>query len=584
MGRLWARRLRPDSGFTLIEMVAAMTIFAIAAGAVLTVLVTGIRTAGTARDRTLAKEVARQRLEEMRRLPYYLDFSTYVSRCPSPPTPCSAARVDLLDFYFPDLSDPDGVGPGGYASSTATYTTVWDGAVGTFNYRTLVLVRFVGERPTTKLLETMTPCGRFLSEGIACTGYTWTSDTAGKPGSNLLATEIRVLFGPGLSRSFALRSQLGEPRARKIVLQGSADGTIVQAATAFSDRSTLAARAGFSSSSIFVGDVASARNESLPADATLALEDGTTSRIQANQTVASAPPTTGPLNPSDSTPAALGHPAGGGLLSLPLSCGAVTSCVATVSAGRVENVQAATTPLATGRLILAPTGADTDDSGGVRGLTLTNQVGSDTRSLDTSKPFVSVIRKNGRSATLESSCTTTSTNVTCRAQNVSGTAPLAGLRLVPVAYTLPAGTENHLIQVELEEVRVVATAANSGSAATEIRYHGHIKYWERTGCPTLCTWTPREVHVENGTTSTLPDPSTIRLNDLGTLTLADYVLSWAARPTVTDSITDGGRSVEASVSGIFSLVTKPTNLTPGYENSGFIVTMGTLKAQAVDRR
>ena len=88
---LLARRLahRDERGFTLVEVLAAMIVFAIAATAVTTMFAAGLRASLMTKMDTTAKNLSQQRFEQVRNLPFHID---QVSSGTNPP--------DLLDTYY----------------------------------------------------------------------------------------------------------------------------------------------------------------------------------------------------------------------------------------------------------------------------------------------------------------------------------------------------------------------------------------------------------------------------------------------------------------------------------------------------
>jgi type II secretory pathway pseudopilin PulG len=84
-------RLRPRSeeGFTLIEVVVAISIVMVVVTALLPQLVAGIRATGTARTVSQAKGVVQGQLDRMRNLPFYV-------------SPAAGDHKDVLDYYFRD--------------------------------------------------------------------------------------------------------------------------------------------------------------------------------------------------------------------------------------------------------------------------------------------------------------------------------------------------------------------------------------------------------------------------------------------------------------------------------------------------
>lgn len=123
-GRL-ARRLarRDESGFTLVEVLAAMIVFAIAATAVTTMFAAGLRASLMTKLDTTAKNLSQQRFEQVRNLPFHVD---QVSSGTNPP--------DLLDTYYVATSSASvGRGVQGYVTAAgARFTADGDPATGAF--------------------------------------------------------------------------------------------------------------------------------------------------------------------------------------------------------------------------------------------------------------------------------------------------------------------------------------------------------------------------------------------------------------------------------------------------------------------
>jgi len=79
----------PDAGFTLIEMVVALIVFALVAQGLAGVLIGSARGQLYARNDNGAKGLTQQRIDAMRSLPYHVDAQ-------------NGPFVDLLDMYFPN--------------------------------------------------------------------------------------------------------------------------------------------------------------------------------------------------------------------------------------------------------------------------------------------------------------------------------------------------------------------------------------------------------------------------------------------------------------------------------------------------
>ena len=107
---------RGDDGFTLVEVMFAMFVFALVATAALGLTVSTLRAAADSRARTQAKEVAAQVIESMRQLPFSVESGTSASK-------------DLLDTYFPNLNTPAAAPNCGAAVSPNTPASTWSGYV-----------------------------------------------------------------------------------------------------------------------------------------------------------------------------------------------------------------------------------------------------------------------------------------------------------------------------------------------------------------------------------------------------------------------------------------------------------------------
>ena len=87
----WRRTTGDEAGFGLVEILVALFIIGLAAGATTPLLITGIQASVTARMNTQAKNLAQQRIESMRDLQFHVDRQ-------------NGPFVDLLDIYYTDLN------------------------------------------------------------------------------------------------------------------------------------------------------------------------------------------------------------------------------------------------------------------------------------------------------------------------------------------------------------------------------------------------------------------------------------------------------------------------------------------------
>lgn len=187
MSRL-RRSSADDDGFSLVEILVAITIFGIVATAVLPVLLAGIRGGTHAKLTTQAKNIAQERLELMRNLPYYVAQQNGDYR-------------DVLDIYFRDVqavgvvTADDPCVARGYVAATTSYRCDLGGSV-------------IGQATFSQVVETT-----FLNAQGAVVAPRSTYDSQAvnldAPASSLLSVVITTTWTQGAeSRDFVLRSRI----------------------------------------------------------------------------------------------------------------------------------------------------------------------------------------------------------------------------------------------------------------------------------------------------------------------------------------------------------------------------------------
>src|SRR4051794_13593341 len=83
-------RSTSDGGFTVIELLVALTVLALASAAMVPMMIVGSAAAAAARLHTQAKALAQQRIEQLHDLQFHVDRQ-------------NGPFVDLLDIYYTDL-------------------------------------------------------------------------------------------------------------------------------------------------------------------------------------------------------------------------------------------------------------------------------------------------------------------------------------------------------------------------------------------------------------------------------------------------------------------------------------------------
>jgi type II secretory pathway pseudopilin PulG len=99
---------RSERGLSLVETLAAILVFSIVTIGIVPLLASSMQGTALARSYTVGKEVARQAMERVRGLPFYISFDTL------------SQKVDVLDMYFP-CANPEMTGTACESGGTGTY-------------------------------------------------------------------------------------------------------------------------------------------------------------------------------------------------------------------------------------------------------------------------------------------------------------------------------------------------------------------------------------------------------------------------------------------------------------------------------
>jgi prepilin-type N-terminal cleavage/methylation domain-containing protein len=103
-----------DDGFTLVEIIVSLGLFAIVSTAVVAQVIVGMRAAATARDISQAKGVAQARLEQMRMMPFFVGRS-------------AGDYIDVLDTYYRHTSPPATTASCATGTGLTEPQTTWSG-------------------------------------------------------------------------------------------------------------------------------------------------------------------------------------------------------------------------------------------------------------------------------------------------------------------------------------------------------------------------------------------------------------------------------------------------------------------------
>ena len=204
-------RTPPCDGFSLLETIVALGIFAIVTLGIVPLLGSALRASSTARSATVAKEAARVVTERIEGTRWYVSYDAKPDK-----------RVDILDLYYPQAASNSSTGQS-YAPNAANAPLVGTGGVFTTTcapappspnpacaldvpagYTVTIKASFVKKHTPATNPETydiVTPPG----------AYSWNSQ--GNDGAPATLMDVNVTVGwteQGKSRSYSLRAIVGD--------------------------------------------------------------------------------------------------------------------------------------------------------------------------------------------------------------------------------------------------------------------------------------------------------------------------------------------------------------------------------------
>jgi prepilin-type N-terminal cleavage/methylation domain-containing protein len=262
-----------SGGFSLIEVMAAISVFAIITLGITPLLVSSIRGTDLSRSLTRSKNLVSEAMERVRGLPYY---DTGVNR-------------DVLDLYFPNLVTS---GAAGYSTSAATYTTIC-----TSTSKTPTPSANLGCPPPLADGSSRIPPGYTITftaafVDVAATvpetytvktplaGYVNTDPAAGRAQSPLLRMSIKATWTHlGRPRQFELTSIIGDRRLSPDKARATANiDFVIESLTSYKNPdnnqlSRLTATAGRALSDVEIRNLAAATTEARAAELSLTSQE-----------------------------------------------------------------------------------------------------------------------------------------------------------------------------------------------------------------------------------------------------------------------------------------------------------------------
>ena len=222
--------LKDDRGFSLIEMLVALTIFSIVTIGITPLILSSLRASVLTRSYAVAKNMVHQSMERVRGLPVFESMKNQVP----------AQRRDVLDLYFPDMAT-------GYAAGAFTTTCTSSSAApaasgpaacpptnadGTSRIPTGYTVTF-----TAQFVQPATGTNPQTFDTVTPSGYNWNSVATEVPPTRLLRMVIKAQWTEGTRvRNYELASYIGDRVLTPDQLRATATiSHVIDASTSFRD-------------------------------------------------------------------------------------------------------------------------------------------------------------------------------------------------------------------------------------------------------------------------------------------------------------------------------------------------------------
>lgn len=621
--RMTLRRMhRCQDGFTIIEILAALALLAVVTAGAVPLFISGIRSSLASRFETQAKNLALERLEVMRNLPYYAVSST--SSAPatcsdparsspkeSPSGPVVCDYKDLLDTYYRSATwQATSTGTGGYVSTTTTQSAdeIAAGLIRPYYRYVLDPIpnypqgRFSQVIVSQFLDASTTP----LSIVTPLSNYNTQNPTTDPPPSRLLGVTVITRWQIGAqSEKYVTFSQIAEGAAEPTVLSLVSDATAVAIRSAKNfddplrtddDPGRIDVVAGISRSQ---ATLAGAANASTYAQGGFAALGGVPSiRKEGVYRTASAPP------PSTSE---------GGSPGVTLTTGTAPT---TYEWGRLRSTQTSPNPASVGVDPSQPSvpatnaGSGTNWSKGTLNSATAPTVGDyDLTFNNGQQPPVFGETPPGRMndllpstvahlVTLQGAGTTDSANGQTYLKSQAGAghfaesgakAAMQEIRLVPTAFAPEGIVKVSLTSASLKCVVPPRTATPPPPAKVDVEFSGELKYYSQLNSNAVANYV--RVPFSSATSGApLPDLATPIAATPSQRTLGNYIKSWSILPSATTTIgttTAPNTLASSSLDGIVRIVTqntRPPQLLTADDNSAVELRVGILSCSAEDRR
>jgi prepilin-type N-terminal cleavage/methylation domain-containing protein len=553
------RRLRGegDEGFTLVEILVSLTVFAVVASAAAGMVITGLRTSLVSKLDTGAKNLAQERVEIMRNLPFHV---------PRDPAATTADNSDLLDIYYRNLTAAPNSTSTGYVAACGTQTAVcagraeWDPKNGSF-YR-YVIDPVPGHPKYRQYVAT-----QFLDANrVPLSPGTYNSQVSGQDGgpSQFVGVTVTTYWTAGkLSKSFQVQTLIsaGRPAASLVTLQARSTALKLTGGLDATRLLTLNAGVVNLDGALAVGASSAAQAYGAQGDITNTTHvDGAAVSVQA--------PPNAPASTGNSTAKTIMND----LTPVAYFGNTQSSGVGAAVTGGLPGVGSASSPV---RAQVTSHGTGTTPVWFNPAPTPTAHL-----MLDSTRPLVWMEQSTGSVPMAESTGYLTSTGGATHSATASVAAKSLAVRMFPTTFA-----PNGVVQVTLSSAALnCATTGATGGGTVGLTYGATVAYWNGTGYTTVA--------LDHGQTASPLDLVGLSTTQVGVDTfgmpifLGDYVSSWSSATTGSigagKSIDSDANRVEASYDGLVKLTSVP--MRPGDPTSTVGLLAGSLSCIAEDNR
>ena len=601
MSTWWGKRLSPpsprgsadDAGFTLIEVVVALVILGLISAALVPVLILGAKAANFGRLNTVAKNLAQQRIETMRSLPFYVAYQN---------TGPNGQFYDVLDDYYANVDSGvlnlPGGGKGtwvqsgsgtGHEPSGPYYKVSFASLPGSTGFSQVVYTQFLTAAqpvPTPVAASLLRPNA---TQPLAAPNYNSAAAGLDSPPSLLLGVTVTTSWTwGGHPHSFSTYTQIADNGANNTLIASRAEATALSVSSSDTDGNQLT---GLLGEVKIDGNLANTSNASAQATSASLEQSGGASASGASATVVSPP------NPAGST----------GVTSAGQQpyVGTYGACgwgsfgptdVSDASASTAGGLPVAPSDVGMGSSPAAFVASHLKaNSGGAcagfrfSNLTKSTDTPDPALQLPAGGPLVQVVDNTGSSAEVSGTASVNALNAPGNAGAVKATTGVAfatrvqlfpGLPFVPTGQSnCGSGGEslcgNGLVNVFLTNASLVC-ASNSGTTATAA-YSGYLTYWTATGWKTVAlSWSS-----SSGSTT---DPlaavdlsQTVTTYGGSAVPLSAYINSWSTSRSIVQ-----GADGESTIPAVVAITT--ANTRAGDPSSSVGLLLGKLSCLAVDNR